>query len=107
MALNIYHQDGTAWRKTGKSAYGEETFGEPIAIRCRYEKGGKLEIDPGQKEFVASGKFFCETEFAPEDMFAPGTHTGTPQSANAKEIAVVRVTPNISNTFSIIQHWLR
>ena len=104
---NIYHQDGTVWRKTGTTGFGEDGFGSPEHIKCRYVKGGKLEFDSNGEEFASAGKFFALTEFAPGDRFASGTVTDATPSNESREIANVRVTPSIKNTYVVIQHWLR
>ena len=109
MALNIYHQDGTVWRKSGDTKYGQAETSEPIHIRCRFEKGQELIIDSKGEESASESKFFSDTEYDVGDYFAPGIVNG-PFGAHreiAREIVAVKVTPSLKNTFQIVQHWMR
>lgn len=67
-------------------------YGSPVVFDCDYMAVAKRVTDSKGVEFTSSQVIHCErTEIKPGDMVAIGTHTGTPEAAQAWLVKAVKV----------------
>jgi len=95
----------TVARKTGKSSYGDPTFGAQFTIKARVENYTQLVVDPDGNEQRANHRIATQNQIYDTDrIWLPGDNTSSSDAAR-RAIKVAKATTK-SGSALLYEVWL-
>lgn len=104
------HQDAVYWPPLGNDGFGGFSYGEPVAIKCRWQSRVTLVRNAQGKEVPSSAIVYPDRELRVEGLLLPGTiplggFTAPP--ANARQILSAGSSPSLRATVELHKVWLQ
>lgn len=96
-------QDAVYWPKLPRNdRFGQERFGEPVAIKCRWESGTSQNIEANGTVITVTDLAYVDRELAVGGRLRLGAYDDTPNVAtpsdDSHEIMAFSALPNLRNT---------
>jgi len=101
-------QKGIYWAAGDPGGYGQPSYSAPVEIDCRWEDVSERMVGPDNVEFVSRSIVYPDRVLVLNGFLKLGlVESATPASpvgvANAYPIRLLRQTPNLKNTETLLE----